>query len=371
MRFLIISHVLHKSNGQQWHAYAPYVREMNLWLKHVDEVEVVAPIIHDSVSEIDIAYSHDHMTVTQIPAIAFINISRGMKSLLVLPFIFFKLWAACKRADHIHLRCPGNIGLLGCLVQVFFPSKIKTAKYAGNWDPKAKQPFSYKLQKWILSNTFLTKNMTVLVYGAWQKQSKNIKPFFTASFKNSDKQTPKIKDYKQPLQMVFVGSLVEGKRPKLAIEIVQALNKNGVLANLTIYGDGVLKDRLERYVVNNNLESIVSFEGNNPIHIIKAALKKAHFLLLPSKSEGWPKAVAEAMFFGVIPISTAVSCVPNMLNYGKRGVLIAPNKNKACQKILDVLHSEDLNKMSNLASIWSQQYTLEYFGAEIEKLLVN
>src|SRR5690606_34200508 len=48
----------------------------------------------------------------------------------------------------------------------------------------------------------------------------------------------------------------------------------------------------------------------------------SHFLILASKSEGWPKAVAEAMFFGCILIVTPVSCVPWMLNYGSRGILI-------------------------------------------------
>jgi hypothetical protein len=27
---------------------------------------------------------------------------------------------------------------LGCIVSDFFPNKPKTAKYAGNWDPKSK-----------------------------------------------------------------------------------------------------------------------------------------------------------------------------------------------------------------------------------------
>ena len=43
------------------------------------------------------------------------------------------MYKAMKWADHIHLRCPGNIGLLGCIVQIAFPKKVKTVKYAGNW----------------------------------------------------------------------------------------------------------------------------------------------------------------------------------------------------------------------------------------------
>jgi hypothetical protein len=43
-------------------------------------------------------------------------------------------------------------------------------------------------------------------------------------------------------------------------------------------------------------------------------------VLLPSDSEGWPK-IAEGMFWGCVPIATAVSCVPYMLDYGKEDLL--------------------------------------------------
>jgi len=370
MRFLIISHVLHKSNAHQWYAYAPYVREMNLWLKHVDEVEILAPLTEASISEIDIAYSHDNITLTQIPAIAFVNISRGIKSLLVLPYILFKLWKACKRADHIHLRCPGNIGLLGCLVQFFFPKKVKTAKYAGNWDPNANQPKSYRIQKNILSNIKWTKKMTALVYGDWPNQTKNIKSFFTATYKDQDRVIPVTRDYTKGLEFVFVGSLVAGKRPLLAIQIVEQLLRRGVKCNLQLFGDGVLKQEAQQYVKDKQLGSDIVLHGNKTNETVKAALQSAHFTILASKSEGWPKALAEAMFFGVIPIATAISCVSNMLDYGNRGILIAPNVDDAVSKIVLALKSNDaLETMSKLASNWSQQYTLDVFESEIEKLI--
>ncbi len=78
------------------------------------------------------------------------------------------------RANHLHIRCPGNIGLLTCVAQIFFPKKPKTVKYAGNWDPYAVQAFSYRLQKKILNSTFLSKNVKVLVYGKWTGMSKNL-----------------------------------------------------------------------------------------------------------------------------------------------------------------------------------------------------
>lgn len=370
MRFLIITHVLHKPSKNSWFAYAPYVREMNLWLKYVDEVEIVAPITKQVSSAIDIAYKHNNITFTKIPEIAFVSLGTSIRSFLVLPLIVFRLFQACKRADHIHLRCPGNIGLLGCLVQLCFPKKVKTAKYAGNWDPEASQPLSYRFQKKIVSSTRFTKRMTAIVYGEWKHQSKNIKSFFTATFNETDKVEPKIRDYSEDLKCVFIGSLVEGKRPLFAIKMIEKLNKQGYNVSLNIFGDGVLKQDVIDYCNSKDLNNFITFHGNQDKEVIKHALQTMHFVILASKSEGWPKAIAEAMFFGVIPIATSVSCVPFMLNYGRRGILISEVLEDAVAVVTTHLKNADLLvEMSKMAAKWSQQYTLEVFEDEIKKLI--
>ena len=372
MTFLIISHVAHKKHTNRLYAYAPYVREMNVWLKYADDVEIVAPLSNEMRSKVDDVYLHDKIKFNQIPKIEFTSILKSLSSLFKMPIILFSIFKACKTVDHIHLRCPGNIGLLGCFVQILFPNKIKTAKYAGNWNPKAKQPLSYKLQRWILSNTFLTRNMSVLVYGNWENQTKNIKPFFTATYKNSEIEDIITRDYNIRLQFVFIGSLVKGKRPLLAIKTIEELNKQNYNVQLDIYGEGVLKMELEKYILENNLEKVINLHGNQPKNIVKSAFQKAHFLILPSKSEGWPKAIAEAMFFGVVPIATKISCVPNMLDYGNRGILISDKLEEVVAKIKnELMNVEDLKLKSRKASIWSQNYTLDKFETEIAKFLHN
>ena len=371
MRFLIISHTPHKQQENSLFAYGPYVREMNLWLNQVDEVEVVAPKSKNKITNLDMPYYRKNIIFNTIPSIAFTSINRSLVSIIQIPIILISIFNACKRADHIHLRCPGNIGLLGCLVQMFFPNKIKTAKYAGNWDSKSKQPFSYRFQKAILRHTFLSKNMKVLVYGFWENQSKNITPFFTATFNNKDIITPLERDYDDKLRFVFVGSLAKGKNPLLAIKIVESLQKLGVKVQLELYGEGILKNELKQYIIDNNLESNIQLRGSKKNTMIQEVLKMAHFLILPSKSEGWPKAIAEAMFFGTIPIATKISCVPYMLDYGKLGILINPNIDEATANIMEHLNNTDhLKVMSKSASTWSQNYTLETFESEIAKLLV-
>ena len=371
MRFLIISHALHYKSDQEIYSYAPFVREMNLWLKYVSEVEIVAPLTSKKPSRIDLAYQHEAITISKIPEIALTSVSNILKSVTVIPFIFYTLFIACKKADHIHLRCPGNIGLLGCIVQMFFPKKIKTAKYAGNWDPNAKQPKSYKIQKWLLAQTILTKNMTVLVYGFWANQSKNIKSFFTASYTNLEKPRFQLKNYLGHLNILFVGSLVKGKRPLLAIQIISELQKKGYSVSLDIFGDGILKESLQNYIDTYKLQNI-TLHGNQTKETIKTYLLKSHFSILASKSEGWPKAMAEAMFFGVIPIATRISCVPYMLDEGQRGILIEPELNLALPVIESYLQeTEKFETIAKNAQLWSQNYTLDYFETEIKALLQN
>jgi len=275
-----------------------------------------------------------------------------------------------KSADHIHLRCPGNIGLLGSLVQIAFPKKKKTTKYAGNWDPKAQQPLSYRLQKWIVSNPYLTKNMQVLVYGEWKNSTKNIKPFFTASYLESDKKSLLPRQFGECISFLFVGTLSNGKNPLYAIQLVEQLHKSGKNVQLTLFGEGNERKMLEKYITENKLESLVFLKGNQNQEVIKKAYIENHFVVLPSESEGWPKVVAEGMFWGCLPIATAVSCVPNMLDHGKRGLLLDMNlSNDVVQITLLLNDNEAYQTKVDEAITWSRKYTLDVFENEIKKLL--
>lgn len=368
MKIAIITHVLHGSDNGNYFAYGPYVREMNIWTKFVDEAILVAPYAEHAKTAIDLQYSHNNIVFRKVPAFDLLTPIGILKSLVKLPGIIIAIFAAMRNSDHIHLRCPGNIGLLGCFVQIFFPRKRKTAKYAGNWDPNAAQPFSYKLQKWLLSNTFLTRNMTVLVYGEWPNATANVKPFFTASYFDADKIPLQQRAMMQPVRFLFVGTLSEGKRPLYAVELVHKLNLSGINATLELYGEGKCRREIEKYIETNQLKS-VTLLGNQDQHTVCEAYRKSHFLLLPSKSEGWPKAVAEAMFWGCVPASTKISCVPYMLGDG-RGILLDIDAENDLEQLRNYIF--DLNLYNDAAKRgveWSQQFTFERFESEIRKLL--
>ncbi len=395
INFIIVSDAHHLKQDDELVAYAPYVKEMDLWLKKVDQATIIAPTRY-SKPLLTQAFKRQDVQIKGLRRLEFHKLSTAVLSLITIPYQFVILCLAFAKADHIHLRCPGNLALLACIVQVLFPSKKKTVKYAGNWDPKANQPLAYRWQKKILSNTWLTKNMQVLVYGDWSNQTKNIKLFFTATYRSSDR-LEVVKEIGNPLKIIFVGTLTPNKHPDLLLDLAEQLNQSGILTTVDFYGDGLLLESLrdrgvkidQKYQalfdksLGEKVLPIIKFHRNQPGDVVKTAYKKSDFLFLASQSEGWPKVVAEAMWHGCVPIATPVSCIPWMLNrsegdelgvaYTKvdsiRGLLYQNITNTVNDIKWLTHHPEAYKVIAKNASAWSQQYTLDRFEKEIKKLV--
>jgi len=140
--------------------------------------------------------------------------------------------------------------------------------------------------------------------------------------------------------------------------------------HLSLYGEGTERTPLEQYIIANQLETVVALQGNQSKDTVQKAYQNSHFVVLPSDSEGWPKAIAEGMFWGCVPLATAVSCLPFMLDEGKRGVLLDVDLKKDVKKTEMLLNDQtDFHAKSVKASEWSRNYTLNVFEREIMDLL--
>ena len=82
MTFCIITHTPHTLYDNKVYAYGPYIKEMNLWLKYVDKVIIVAPCKENSeVSPILLPYEHPNIEIRKIPAISLTSDSSVITSL--------------------------------------------------------------------------------------------------------------------------------------------------------------------------------------------------------------------------------------------------------------------------------------------------
>ncbi|MDR2927241.1 MAG: glycosyltransferase [Cytophagaceae bacterium] len=374
MRFLIVSAVIHKKSENKYGGYTPYVREMNIWFKHVDEVRIIAPLSPESLDPLETLYSHPKLTFVKVPALDFTGVTTAFKSLLALPVILFRIFQGMVWANHIHLRCPANLGLLAAFVQIFFPRKPKTVKYANNWDRASNQAKSYRVQQAILSSEFWTRNTKILVYGDWNEKSRNILPFFTASYSKKMRIPVEVRTISKDteIRLLFVGTVTPNKRPMIAVKTLETLRERGFGVRLDLIGGGFQTEEIREYIASNKLESCVSILGKmNPDEVIEY-FKRSHFLVFMSMSEGWPKVIAEAMWWGCLPVTTDVSCVRQMAGNGSRGVVVKPDSGIVANVIEQLLEApEQYASICKEAMTWARQYHFERFEEEIVKLLKN
>ena len=210
----------------------------------------------------------------------------------------------------------------------------------------------------------------MLVYGEWPGTSKNIRSFFKATYREEDKTPVTAKSLGGQIKFLFVGTLTAGKRPSYAIKVIEQLKNAGYNVTLAMYGEGKERERLEHYISEHDLEKTIELKGNQSEIVVRQAYKESHFLLLPSKSEGWPKVVAEAMFWSCLPLATGVSCVPYMVNFGERGVLLETDLAMDVEKITQILNDQNgYNAKVTQSVAWSRKFTLDLFEKEVKNLL--
>ena len=176
-RLCIVSHVVHYRHGGTVHAYAPYAREIEMWAGLFPEVRIAAPC-EDGPPPGDAApIDRSNVKMDPQPRTGGDSFGAKVKQALLLPVLAASLARALCKADAVHVRCPGNLGLLGVLMAPLFSRRL-IAKYAGQWNGFPGEARTVRLQRAILRSGWWKGPVTV--YGSWSDQPPWIVPFFTS-----------------------------------------------------------------------------------------------------------------------------------------------------------------------------------------------
>ena len=95
-------------------------------------------------------------------------------------------------------------------------------------------------------------------------------------------------------------------------------------------------------------------------------------LVLVSETEGWPKAIAEGMAFGLICVGSDRGIVPWMLGEG-RGLVVPPGNAKALAGVLREVATcpEKYKEIRIRASRWAQRFTVDQLRKALGELLTT
>lgn len=124
-----------------------------------------------------------------------------------------------------------------------------------------------------------------------------------------------------PLELVAVGALIERKRPLLAVDTVAELVESGEPATLTWIGDGPQRDEVARRAAELGVADRVTLVGAVAPHEVPAHLAGANLFFLPTRSETFLVAAAEALACGRPVVLPDLPCVADYVTDGN-GVLV-------------------------------------------------
>ncbi len=361
MRLLITSHVIHYSHGGRLYAYGPYTREIDQWADLFSEVRIASPCRLQPPPGDCLPFDRANITILPQKEAGGETLWAKLGLIVSIPSMVWNLARAMRGAHAIHVRCPGNLGLLGAVLAPLFSRRI-IAKYAAQWNGGLDEPFSARLQRAILSSRWWKGPVTV--YGAWPGSPRHVIPFFTSLLTADQLERAKASAARHrrgpALHVLYTGRLSKAKNVDVLLRAAARVRAAGHDIATTIVGEGPERASLEALAASLGIAPNTTFTGGIPFEQVIDHLAASDVLVLASETEGWPKSIAEGMAFGLACIGSDIGFVPQMLGEG-RGIAVAPRDEDALTAALQkIAGSPDrLAAMRRSAAAWAHRYSLE------------
>ena len=166
-------------------------------------------------------------------------------------------------------------------------------------------------------------------------------------------------------RIVAVGRLEPQKNYKNMIDGFELVHNKHPEYKFEIYGDGVLKSDLQKYINSKEMNNNIVLMGKTDD--VKKAIYNAKLFVMSSDYEGMPNSLLEAACLGVPCVSTDCPCggPREILDEGKGGLLVeTKNPIKLSEAIIKLIENEDL---ADAISTYSNKKSILYKKENIIK----
>lgn len=144
------------------------------------------------------------------------------------------------------------------------------------------------------------------------------------------------------LRILTIGRLANQKGYDIALEACKILKEKGIEFKWYSLGVGPLKEEIEKYINENNLENNFKLLGvkSNPYPFIK----DCDIYVQTSRFEGFGIAIAEARMLNKPVVTTRFDAVYNQMKDRKNGLVVDMNSQGIVNGILELINN---NKLTN------------------------
>ena len=142
----------------------------------------------------------------------------------------------------------------------------------------------------------------------------------------------------------MVGSLEQRyKGFDIALRAISQLKTNKKFT-INIVGEGIYLEELKELARELNLSEVINFCGKVSHEEVLKLMIFCDIFLMPSRTEGLPRALIEAMAMGAPAIGSNVGGIPELLD--NNFIFENENYNQLSKIINDVINSSDIEKIS-------------------------
>lgn len=178
------------------------------------------------------------------------------------------------------------------------------------------------------------------------------------------KNKPKLYISTNKISIVTVGTMQQMyKGFDVLIKAISILKKSKYNINLTIIGDGRYKKYLKSIVVEENIKESIKFKGliQDKEELLEC-IRSHDIFVLPSRQEGLPRAMIEAMSQGLPCIGTNVGGIPELIDNSL--VIKKDDSYSLSNKIIELYNKPNLMNEQSKLNIENSRY---YAKSKIQK----
>lgn len=171
--------------------------------------------------------------------------------------------------------------------------------------------------------------------------------------------------------LLLVGRMVAGKMIKEAIKIAKNLDQK-----ITLIGPKGSKDEDDQYFQELEKDYFsqpqVNFVNFLPAEKIIPYYQKAKVLLFPSKNEGMPLSILEAMATGLPVVASAVGGIKDVIENGKDGFLLESNDiNEWQDKVKEALEIDNKLCRNKIESKFTLEISTKHYLEAYQDFISN
>lgn len=347
------------------------LRQLEQLASHFESTTIVCPFTPIDDTKV-ISWYKQPIQFIEVPNV-------GGKTLLEKLQIFTVLskWIKAFRkvngvSDILYQRFPNNLNIPG-FFYFYFKRKKVFATYTGSW--LGNEPFTYRLQKWLLKKLF---RGPVWVYITGQDVTINrIKPGFSPSYTEVEwnEETRQVNERIASVQkngldvfrLISVGKLIDYKNQLTILKACVILKGQQFPFTLKVVGDGPMYNELADFISQNKLEDCVELAGKKNYQQLRELYRQSDFVLQAPLKEGFGKVPIEGLFHGAVPVLNHITMAGYMAGEREeRGFLFdASNPKNIADKLIEIKNKISLlPKMIENGREFAKKQTLESWANE-------